>query len=70
MTDLPPGMLGENTVLDNRRKAQHTRERGQDSHRVRTEQYQDNAASREIPVEELSPAPEPPGPEGGRRRPA
>jgi hypothetical protein len=46
MTDIPKDMLGENMVLSNRDKAQHSRERGLDGKAVKTEQYQDHAAGR------------------------
>ncbi len=43
MTDLQGGLLGENMVLSNRDKSEHSRERGQDSKWVETEQLQDHA---------------------------
>jgi hypothetical protein len=33
-------------VLSNRDKKQHTKERGLDSNRIKSDQYQDNAANR------------------------
>lgn len=48
MTDLPDGILEENMVLSNRDKSRHNDERGLDSKRVQTEQYQDHAGNREI----------------------
>ncbi|WP_087003810.1 hypothetical protein [Rhizobium sullae] len=38
--------LGENMVLSNRDKAQHSKTRGLDSKNIKTEQYQDHAANR------------------------
>lgn len=45
MDELPGDMLGENMVLSNRDKAQHSDARGLDSKAVQTEQYQDNSAN-------------------------
>ncbi|CDX20030.1 hypothetical protein LCM4577_07510 [Mesorhizobium sp. LCM 4577] len=45
-TELPKDMVGENDVLSNRDKKQHTKERGLDSNRIKSDQYQDNAANR------------------------
>ena len=38
--------IGENAVLSNRDKAQHSGQRGLDSKRVQTEQLQDSVANR------------------------
>jgi hypothetical protein len=46
MTDLQDELLGENSVLSNRDKAESSRERGQDSHWVQTEQRADHAANK------------------------
>lgn len=46
MTQLQPGVLGENMVLGNRDKSRHNHERGLDSRTVQTEQYQDHSANR------------------------
>jgi hypothetical protein len=46
MTDIPKDMIGENMVLSNRDKAQHSRQRGLDGKAIKTEQYQDHAAGR------------------------
>jgi hypothetical protein len=46
MTEVRKDMIGENMVLSNRDKAQHSRERGLDGKAVKTEQYQDHAAGR------------------------
>lgn len=45
MSELPEGLLGENMVLSNRDKAQHSDERGLDSKAVQTQQYQDHEAN-------------------------
>ncbi|MBZ9846924.1 hypothetical protein LB565_02850 [Mesorhizobium sp. CA14] len=45
-TELPKDMVGENDVLSNRDKKQHTKERGLDGNRIKSDQYQDNAANR------------------------
>ena len=42
MTNLQEDLLGENEVLSNRDKAQHSPERGQDSKWVQTEQLEDH----------------------------
>ena len=41
MTDLEPQKVGENDILSNRDKQQHTKERGQDSKRIQSEQHND-----------------------------
>jgi hypothetical protein len=46
MTDLQDDLLGENEVLSNRDKAQSSRERGQDSRWIQTEQREDHVANR------------------------
>ncbi|MER8827694.1 hypothetical protein NKH73_06530 [Mesorhizobium sp. M0938] len=46
MTTTPKDKIGENQVLSNRDKAQHTKERGLDSKQVATDQRQDHAANR------------------------
>lgn len=46
MTELEDGILPENSVLSNRDKARHSRERGLDGKAVQTEQYHDHAANR------------------------
>jgi hypothetical protein len=46
MTDLQDDLLGENDVLSNRDKAQSSRERGQDSKWIQTEQREDHSANR------------------------
>jgi hypothetical protein len=46
MTDLDKGAVGENQVLSNRDKKQHSQERGQDGNAIKTEQRQDHSADR------------------------
>ncbi|MET3582076.1 hypothetical protein ABID19_005134 [Mesorhizobium robiniae] len=46
MTTTPKDKIGENQVLSNRDKAQHTKERGLDSKQIATDQRQDHAANR------------------------
>ena len=46
MTELPEGVLEENTVLSNRDKSQHSDGRGLDSKMVQTEQFHDHAGNR------------------------
>ncbi|TPN51306.1 MULTISPECIES: hypothetical protein [unclassified Mesorhizobium] len=45
-TEVPKDMLGENDVLSNRDKKQHTKQRGLDSNRTKSDQYQDHAGNR------------------------
>lgn len=45
-TQLPKDMLGDNDILSNRDKKQHTKQRGQDGNRIKTDQYQDHTANR------------------------
>lgn len=47
MTELPDGMVGDNQILKNSDKAQHTNRRGLDSKAVQDEQEQDNPANRQ-----------------------
>lgn len=46
MTDLDEGAVGENQILSNRDKKQHSKERGQDGNAIKTAQEQDHAANR------------------------
>jgi hypothetical protein len=46
MTDLQDDLLGDNSVLSNRDKAQSSRERGQDSRWIQTEQREDHVANK------------------------
>lgn len=45
MTELDKDALGENQVLSNRDKKQHSKERGQDGNAIKTEQRQDHSAN-------------------------
>ncbi|TIU89549.1 MAG: hypothetical protein E5V74_15015 [Mesorhizobium sp.] len=45
-TTLAKDMVGENEVLSNRDKKQHTEQRGLDGNRIKSDQYQDHAANR------------------------
>lgn len=45
MTELDTDAVGENQVLSNRDKKQHSRERGQDGNAIKTEQGQDHSAN-------------------------
>ncbi|AZO08382.1 MULTISPECIES: hypothetical protein [unclassified Mesorhizobium] len=45
-TNLPKDMVGENDVLSNRDKKQHSEQRGLDGNRTKSDQYQDHAANR------------------------
>jgi hypothetical protein len=46
MTDIPKDKVGENDVLSNRDKKQHSRDRGQDSKEIQNEQLQDSPGNR------------------------
>ena len=46
LADIPKEKIGENDVLSNRDKKQHSDDRGQDSKDIQNEQLQDNAANR------------------------
>jgi hypothetical protein len=46
MTDVQNDLIGENMVLSNRDKAEHSRDRGQDSKWTQTEQLKDHAANK------------------------
>lgn len=46
MSELDKDAVGENEVLSNRDKKQHSKERGQDGNAIKTEQGQDHAADR------------------------
>ncbi|MGX7877475.1 hypothetical protein ACVDG5_037000 [Mesorhizobium sp. ORM6] len=45
-TKVPKDMIGENDVLSNRDKKQHTEQRGLDGNQIKSDQYQDHAANR------------------------
>jgi len=46
MTDLQTDLIGDNMVLSNRDKTEHSRDRGQDSKWAQTEQLEDHAANK------------------------
>ncbi len=46
MTDLPKDKIGENMVLSNRDKKQHSKQRGMDGKQIQTEQLQDHEGNR------------------------
>lgn len=46
MSELDKDAVGENEVLSNRDKKQHSKERGQDGNAIKTEQGQDHSANR------------------------
>lgn len=46
MTDAPTNAIENNKVLSNRDKSRHSRERGQDSKWLETEELKDHAANR------------------------
>lgn len=46
MADIPKDKIGDNVVLSNRDKKQHSDIRGMDGKFIQTEQYQDHAANR------------------------
>ena len=46
LTEVPKEMIGDNMVLSNRDKKQHSDIRGMDGKAIQTEQYQDHAANR------------------------
>jgi hypothetical protein len=50
LTEIPKEKIGDNMVLSNRDKAQHSEVRGLDGKAIQTEQLQDHAANR-IPKE-------------------
>jgi hypothetical protein len=46
LTDIPKDKIGDNMILSNRDKAQHSDIRGMDGKFIQTEQYQDHSANR------------------------
>jgi hypothetical protein len=46
MTDVQNDLIGDNMVLTNRDKSEHSRDRGQDGKWTQTEQLKDHAANR------------------------
>jgi hypothetical protein len=45
-TDVQKEKIGDNMVVSNRDKSQHTDQRGMDSKHIQSEQFQDHAANR------------------------
>ena len=45
-TDVPKEKIGENMVLSNRDKSQHSDQRGMDGKHIQSEQLQDHASNR------------------------
>jgi hypothetical protein len=52
LTDIPKDKVGDNMILSNRDKAQHSDIRGMDGKFIQTEQYQDHSANRLLDDEE------------------
>lgn len=48
MAEIPKDKIGDNMVLSNRDKKQHSDIRGMDGKSIQTDQYQDHAANRLI----------------------
>jgi hypothetical protein len=46
LTDIPKDKIGDNMILSNRDKSQHTDQRGMDGKYIQSEQLQDHAANR------------------------
>ena len=46
LTEVPKEKIGDNMVLSNRDKAQHSDIRGMDGKAIQTDQYQDHSANR------------------------
>jgi hypothetical protein len=53
MTHMDLDKVGPNDILSNRDKALHSDSRGLDGKAVKSEQYQDHAANRIVPVDKL-----------------
>ncbi|MBI5262203.1 MAG: hypothetical protein HY852_10355 [Bradyrhizobium sp.] len=51
-TELPKAKIGDNMILSNRDKAQHSDIRGMDGKAIQTEQYQDHSANRLVDEDE------------------
>jgi hypothetical protein len=47
LTEIDKDLVGENDVLSNRDKSEHSQDRGLDGKHVETAQYQDHAANRQ-----------------------
>jgi hypothetical protein len=52
LTDIAKDKVGDNMILSNRDKAQHSDIRGMDGKFIQTEQYQDHSANRLLDDEE------------------
>ncbi|MBR0861262.1 hypothetical protein JQ614_05815 [Bradyrhizobium diazoefficiens] len=52
LTDIAKDKVGDNMILSNRDKAQHSDNRGMDGKFIQTEQYQDHSANRLLDDEE------------------
>jgi len=52
MTPIDPDMIGENEILSNRDKSQHSRARGLDGNAIKSDQYQDHSANRLVPTDD------------------
>jgi hypothetical protein len=53
MTHMDLDKIGPNDILSNRDKSQHSDGRGLDGKAIKSQQYQDHAANRIVPVEKL-----------------
>lgn len=53
MTHMDLDKIGPNEILSNRDKSQHSDGRGLDGKAIKSQQYQDHAANRIVPVEKL-----------------
>ena len=53
MTNMDLDKIGQNDILSNRDKAQHSEGRGLDGNTIKSQQYQDHAANRMVPIEKL-----------------
>jgi len=53
MTHMDLDKIGQNDILSNRDKAQHSEGRGLDGNTIKSQQYQDHAANRIVPIEKL-----------------
>lgn len=54
MTHMDLDKVGPNDILSNRDKAQHPDSRGLDGKAIKSQQYQDHAANRIVPLDELN----------------
>jgi hypothetical protein len=53
LTHMDLDKIGQNDILSNRDKSQHTDGRGLDGKAIKSDQYQDHAANRIIPIKKL-----------------